>query len=462
MTRNLTLSDDGRFLATSLGGGPVIVIDTANGSEQNRYHVGTKVSSLVLSPDGDSLAAVDERGLVHLWHRPSGRSHLLKPDDLDGARETHCPVFSPDGRRLATTSWGRPGGAQPLAVWDVATGRRLGTLPSPDRGGLTLIFTADNHSLIDNGGRSPRTWHFEPPAEPPSPAGHTDEAWAASYSPDGKILATGSDDTKEPRTINLWDPATGRLIRGWNAGVGTVAALAFSPDGRMIALGHLTESDNVRLWETATGKLLGTLSGHTSKVRSVAFSPDGRTLATASDDQSIGLWDPARQTPIHRLVGHEGKVRQLAFSPDGRTLASCSNDHSVRLWDVATGRALGRQAGSTHLAAVAFAQGGSTLATADEAGVVRIRDATSLDVLKTMQAEPDQLLALAFAPDGRSLATSGRSGVVHLWDTLTGQLLLTLPSRKAQVNAIAFAPDGSSLAACAHDGSVTLWRGGPG
>ena len=143
------------------------------------------------------------------------------------------------------------------------------------------LFAPDGRSVIVDVGRAPRIWYFHPLPDPPSPSGHKDEAWAAAYTPDGKILATGSDDTDEPQTIKLWDPATGRLIRGWNGGEGTVASLPFLPTVECSRLGHLTPRDNVKLWDVETGKLLHTLRGHEQAVRSVALAPDGKTLATA-------------------------------------------------------------------------------------------------------------------------------------------------------------------------------------
>jgi WD40 repeat protein len=351
----------------------------------------------------------------------------------------------------------------------VKSGRRLGTLPcGPHHGTDFHLFAPDGRSVVVDAGRAPRIWYFNPLPDPPSPSGHKDEAWAAAYSPDSKILATGSDDTDEPQTIKLWDPATGRLIRGWNGGDGTVASLAFSPNGRMLASGHLTPRDNVKLWDIGTGQLLRTLRCHRQVVRSVAFAPDGKTLATAGgkkaeglEDFKVRLWDVAEARCVRELTDHTNTVRSIAFSPDGRTLATASNDQTVRLWDAGTGRLLETQRGPVPLVAVAFAPDGETLTTADEAGVVTIRDAASLAVQKPIRGDGDRLLNLAYAADGRSLAMCGLSGVIRMRDALTGQELLTLQGHKTQVNGIAFAPDGSSLASCSHDGEVKIWRASP-
>jgi WD40 repeat protein len=92
----------------------------------------------------------------------------------------------------------------------------------------------------------------------------------------------------------------------------------------------------VWLWDTASGQQIAMLEGHTDWVRAVAFSPDGRLLASASADRSVWLWDTARGRQIAMLEGHTDWVRGVAFSPDGRLLASAGNDRSVRLWDTTT------------------------------------------------------------------------------------------------------------------------------
>jgi WD40 repeat protein/serine/threonine protein kinase len=460
------ISEDGRSLAMAVAGDPVVVLDLATGAERARHDFGTEIAVVRLSPDGIVLAAVDRSGLVHVWDRQTGRSQRVKPDDLERGRLVPETVFSPDGSRIATSSSDRSGGLQPAMVWDVATGRRLACLPSPDHNAGTMRFTSDGGTLVMGGMRSPRIWHFDPPPDSPSPAGHKDEAWAAVYSPDGKILATGSDDTNEQQTIKLWHPATGELIRGWHGGEGTVSSLAFSPDGQTLASGHLANRNSVKLWDVSSGRHRHTLPGHKDMVRSVAFSPDGQTLATVGgrsfkpgEDRAIRLWDIATTRCIRELEGHSDIVRSLAFAPDGRTLATASNDQTVRRWDIETGRLIGIERSSDELAALAIAPDGATLAVASTAGVVTIHDAMSLTVLKTIRHEnSEELLNLAFAPDGRSLATCGKSGTIRLWDPITGQELLSLQGHKAQVNGIAFAPDGSSLASCSHDGEVKIWR----
>ena len=314
------ISPDGRYLAIALNGDPVVVLDLVMGAERARRSFGIQIAVVELSPDGNVLAAVEWNGLTHVWDLPNRRSHVIKPDTLERGRGLHYPVFSLDGSTMATATAGNPGGAQPVAVWDSASGRRLGVLPYANGQAFVFGFAGTSRSLILSSDRSPLVWHFDPTPDPPSPAGHKDEAWAAAYSPDGKILATGSDDTDEPQTIKLWDPATGKLIRGWNGESGTVASLAFAPDSQTLASGHLTFQDNVKLWDVATGSVLRSLRGHHDFVRTLAFSPDGRTLASAggsngkaSADLTVRVRDVSAARCVQVLADETDVVRSLAF-----------------------------------------------------------------------------------------------------------------------------------------------------
>jgi hypothetical protein len=135
-------------------------------------------------------------------------------------------------------------------------------------------------------------------------------------------------------TARLWDPATGKHLRTLAGHYGGVRGVAFSPDGRLLATA--SDDETVRLWDPATGKRLRTLAGHTGPVRGVAFSPDGRLLATANG-RTARLWDPATGERLRKPTGRG--VDRVAFSPDGRLLAT-ANGRTARLWDPATGERL--------------------------------------------------------------------------------------------------------------------------
>ncbi|KAI8635427.1 hypothetical protein F5Y19DRAFT_11343 [Xylariaceae sp. FL1651] len=168
-----------------------------------------------------------------------------------------------------------------------------------------------------------------------------------------RILQESKPPYRVSMGIQLWDATTGVYLRTLEGHSSSVNAVAFSPDGKTLASG--SDDKTVRLWDAATGVYLQTLEGHTSYVYAVAFSPDGKTLASGSDDKTVRLWDAATGAYLQTLEGHTGFVYAVAFSPDGKTLASGSEDKTVRLWDAATGAYLQTLEGHTGFVyAVAF------------------------------------------------------------------------------------------------------------
>ncbi len=313
---------------------------------------------------------------------------------------------------------------------------------SPD--GRTLASASEDNSI--------KLWDVIVRREVRTVAAHSNGANAVAFSPDGRTFASGGGDNQ----VKLWDAASGRELYDLAGHSGRIYSVAFSPDGRVLA--SASGDHSVKLWDVAAGRELRTLSGHKDAVRSVAFSPDGRSLATGGVDKTVKLWDIASGRELQTLTGHTDWISAVSFSPDGKVLASGSWDHTAKLWDVATGRELRTLAGhSNQIWSVAFAPNGRLLATGSYDHTIKLWDAGSGRELRTLTGHASWIESVAFSRDGHVVASAGADHLVKLWDVDSGRELHTFRGHSEFMRAVAYSPDGRTLAAAGVDRSIKLW-----
>jgi len=276
---------------------------------------------------------------------------------------------------------------------------------------------------------------------------------SVAFSPDGRTLATGSSDD----TARLWEVTKGTQIAELHVALATsVFSVAFSPDGRTLATGS---RDTARLWEVATGKQIAMYTVALSPVSSVAFSPDGRTLVTGADDKTARMWEVATGKEIAVLRGHEWPVFSVTFSPDGRTLATGSGDRTARLWDVASGKEIATFRGHEEgVASIAFSPDGRTLVTGGAWDkTARLWEVASGKEVAVLRVYQYGVASIAFSPDGRTLAIGSGDKTIRLWDVASGKEIAAFSGHEEGVLSVAFSADGRMLATGSQDKTARLW-----
>jgi WD40 repeat protein len=286
--------------------------------------------------------------------------------------------------------------------------------------------------------------------------GHTGFVTSVCFSPDGRRLASASQD----QTIKVWDAQTGQEQLTLKGHTNVATSVCFSPDGRRLASasGMFGQPGEVKVWDAQTGQELRTLHGHTGPFWCVCFSPDGRHLASASQDQTVKVWDAQTGQEQRTLQGHRKGVKCVCFSPDGRRLASASWDQTVKVWDAQTGQVTLTLKGHTEpLDGVCFSPDGRRLASASSDQTVKVWDAQTGREQSTLQGHAGWVFSVCFSPDGRRLASASWDQTVKVWDAQTGREQFTLQGHTHWIDSVCFSPDGRRLASASHDQTVKVW-----
>ncbi len=400
------------------------------------------IMGLAFSPDGTQLASRGDETL-RLWDVSTGKEIRQWRDGSCSYPSIRKTLFAPDGKSLFTSDG-------TLTRWDLATGKKLEGIPNePGNTADDLAFSPDGKLLASvkcskglgvivladaRTGRHLRRLNVKP-------------AWSLTFSPDGSKLLLNRN--------RLLELSSGKVLFEVSPTDDHITSAGFSPDGKTLVTGHsdidrhrfgepIRSQPSVRLWDLTTGKQIRQVQEDLRCVSQVAYSPDGRTLAVA-DEAVVKIWDAASGKEVVRLLGCYFQVERFAFSPDGELLAAADEWHRILIWKLPSGKLLHPfQDEEGYINTVAYSPDSKTIATAGDA-VIRLRETSTGKRLGELRGHRFKVLSLAYSPDGKRLVSGGtaRDGTTRVWDVATRKELQQFRDNGGQV---ALSADGKYLA----------------
>ena len=401
--------DGGRQLVTARPNGTVVANDLATGETRRTFvESGGIGCTLAVDTAGERLAVSCSRQ-VAVWNVADG-TRLFCFEEPEDALTRNFLALSADGRRVAALNTDRT-----LRVWEVDTGTVIHQRAVASQQGFDLWLAPAGDRLLlataelGDAGLVRAVSLLGLPAG--KKIGQTELADAvsihgATFSPDGARVALALDNA-----VQIWDTGEWKLVRELDGRFGHPDALAFSPDGALLAAG--TMDGDVLLWDRGADHEVRVSKAHSEAIRKIAFRPDGKWLATAGFDRVARIWECPGLQPVQALRGHDRPILSIGFNPGGDRLVTGSFDGTSRVWD--------------------------------------------------LTRELQYLTPAAVAANGAAGLIAGAvDGVAVLWNAKTGKREAVLDTAGARIRLLAFDRAGSRLAAAVETGprdrSVIVWN----
>lgn len=326
------------------------------------------VDDVGFSPNQRYMISLDRDGLLRIWDiRPVALGERASLSVDPGVFDLK---LSPDGTRVAL---GNIGG--PASLWNVATGERLATMAGDFGGVYRVDYSPDGRLLATTGTDGLiRIWNLESGAVSATLGGHGPGLAGGlfpgvldvAFSPDGaRLVSAGADGLAK-----VWEVGTGIEMLTLSGHTDSLHSVAWSPDGRTIATTSDDGDTSVKLWDAKTGELLHTLLGHDVRVWGLDFSPDSSTLITGGARGIIKAWDVASGQNLYTVIDEADHIGTVAFAPDGQTFAT-TGEVPLRIRRTANGEEILTLSGPL-LWSAQFSPDGRWLYAGDVNGIIRV------------------------------------------------------------------------------------------
>lgn len=332
-------------------------------------------------------------------------------------------------------------------VYDVATGRRIKTMPPVED---SLLYpeppTAEEEAAIR---LMERKWEWEQHRR------HWAVA-AVAFSPDGHHALSAHFDNK----VYLWDLTTGMELRRFEEFGPSTSRIVFSPDGKYVLYGK-----PCRLWDSTSGAEIHHFNGRSEDVRCAVYAPDGKFILKGMLDGTIRLWDVATGEERRRFEGPTGPISFVAMSRDGAYVVGGSREGLVHLWGASNGKEIRRfDAGNKYMAATVSPDGKYVLLgkyNDRNVYVADLWDTATGELLRSFIGHTYYIYTAAFTADGKYVLTGSGDDTARLWDVATGEEVRRFNaniSRNSATNSAAISPDGQRVLTGGNDGVIRLWN----
>ncbi|RCJ40305.1 hypothetical protein A6769_02760 [Nostoc punctiforme NIES-2108] len=418
---SIAFTSDSKLLASSVKAKIISIWDVITSKPiQTLQEHSSYISLVAFSRDGQTLASSSSGNrTVNIWDIKTGRYLQTLTGHISAINSL---TFSNFGN-LVTGSVDRT-----VKLWDVVNGKCLKTWRGRTDFVNSVQFSSNGEIIVSGSQHTIALWNVTTGECIQAFYDYQDWLNCAALSPNGQILACGNIGNVNS-IIRLWQvnqlsnfsQLPDKILQGHTD---SIWSIAFSPDSKILGTG--SSDRTLKLWDCQTGQCLFTFVGHTGAVLSVAFSPDGRTIASCSGHSTMKLWDLESKECYQNIQEPAGYI--IAFSPNGHLLASANTMGIVKLWDIKTGECcttFGRHGQA--VISIAFSADGETLASGSKDGTVKLWDMKNGECIKTFLADIGSVWSLAFSPNGL-LACGGNAETIKLYDPNTDNCLKTLKS----------------------------------